>query len=79
MRWLESASCVRPKSAAALDHPYICHIHEAGESDGQGFIAMEYVDGETLKDRLGQGPVPLEEALRTASEMAEALGGWTNT
>ena len=61
------------KSAAALDHPYICHIHEAGESDGQGFIAMEYVDGETLKDRLGKGPVPLAEALRTASEMAEAL------
>ena len=33
------------RSAAALDHPYICHINEVGESDGQDFIAMEYVEG----------------------------------
>jgi len=61
------------RSAAALDHPYICHINEVGESDGQDFIAMEYVEGLSLKDRLEQGPLPLEEALSVAIEVAEAL------
>ena len=61
------------RSAAALDHPYICHINEVGESDGQDFIAMEYVEGLSLKDRLEQGPLPLEEALSIAIEIAEAL------
>jgi tetratricopeptide (TPR) repeat protein/tRNA A-37 threonylcarbamoyl transferase component Bud32 len=61
------------RSAAALDHPYICSIHEVGESDGQDFIVMEYVDGQTLKDRLARGPLPLKEALQTAIEVAEAL------
>jgi len=51
------------QSAAALDHPYICHIHEVGEAEGKSFIAMEYVEGHTLKDRLDQGRVPLEDAL----------------
>ena len=61
------------RSAAALDHPYICHINEVGESDGQDFIVMEYVEGQSLKDRLEQGPLPLEEALPIAIEVAEAL------
>ncbi len=38
------------KSAAALDHPFICQIHEVGEVEGKSFISMEYVQGETLKD-----------------------------
>ncbi|MDA2928026.1 serine/threonine protein kinase, partial [Acidobacteria bacterium AH-259-G07] len=61
------------KSAAALDHPYICHIHEIGEADGKNFIAMEYVEGQTLKDKLAIGSLPLKEALNTAAEIAEAL------
>jgi TolB-like protein/predicted Ser/Thr protein kinase len=61
------------RSAAALDHPYICSIHEVGESDGQEFIVMEYVAGQSLKDRLAQGPLPLQEALPIAIEVAEAL------
>jgi len=61
------------QSAAALDHPYICHIHEVGEAEGKSFIAMEYVEGHTLKDRLDQGRVPLEDALLIGSEVAEAL------
>ncbi len=58
------------RSAAALDHPYICHINEVGESEGQDFIAMEYVEGQSLS---GRPPLPLEEALRIAIEVAEAL------
>ena len=61
------------RSAAALDHPYICHINEVGESNGKDFIVMEYVEGRSLKDRLMQGSLPLEEALPIAIEIAEAL------
>jgi serine/threonine protein kinase len=57
-----------------LDHPYICHINEVGQvEDGQDFIVMEYVEGQTLKQRLDKGRVPLKEALQIASEIAEAL------
>ena len=61
------------KSAAALDHPFICHIHEIGEAEGQGYIAMEYVQGVTLKDKIAEGPLPLKNALQMASEIAEAI------
>ena len=61
------------KSAAALDHAFICHIHEVGEAEGKSFISMEYVQGETLKDQLGKGPLSLQDALANATEIAEAL------
>jgi len=61
------------KSAAALDHPFICHIHEVGEAEGKSFISMEYVQGETLKEKLVEGPLPVKEALEKATEIAEAL------
>ena len=67
------------KAAAALDHPYICKIYETGETDGRPFIAMEYVRGETLADRLARSDgahdrsLPIDEVLRLASEIAEAL------
>ncbi len=61
------------KAAAALDHPYICKIYETGETDGRPFIAMEYVRGETLADRLAGEPLLLADALGIATEVAEAL------
>ena len=61
------------KSAAALDHPFICHIHEIGEAEGRGYIAMEYVQGETLRDKLVSGPVTVKQTLQITSEIAEAL------
>ncbi len=61
------------KSAAALDHPYICKIYEVGEEDGQSFISMEYIQGETLSQKLTEGPLPLKNALQMAIEIAEAL------
>ena len=61
------------RSAAALDHPYICKIYETGESEDRSFIAMEHVAGETLKDRLARSPLSLSEFLQQATEIAEAL------
>ena len=61
------------KSAAALDHPYICHIHEVGEVEGKSFISMEYVQGITLRERLTEGPLAVRKALETATEIADAL------
>lgn len=61
------------KAAAALNHPYICSIHEVGEIEDKLFFAMEYVEGKTLRDRILQGPLPLAEALPIAAEIAEAL------
>jgi len=61
------------KSAAALDHPFICHIHEVGEAEGKSFISMEYIQGTTLKEKLVEGPLPIKEALEKATEIAEAL------
>ncbi len=61
------------QSAAALDHPFICHIHEVGEEEGKSFIAMEYVQGTTLTEKLAEGPLPLKDALQEATEIAEAL------
>ena len=61
------------RSAAAIDHPCICKIYEVGDVEGRHFIVMEYVEGETLKDKMSKGRVPLKEALRMASEAAEAI------
>ena len=61
------------RSAAALDHPYICHINEIAESEGRDFIVMEYIDGQTLRAKIGKGPVALEETMRIGVEVAEAL------
>jgi serine/threonine protein kinase len=62
------------QSAAALDHPFICNIHEVGQYDDQDFLVMEYVEGETLMERLGNGPLPLRQTLQIALEIAQALG-----
>jgi len=61
------------RSAAALDNPYVCSIHEVGEFEGKAFIVMEYVDGQTLMDKLRRGRLPLNQALQIATEVVEAL------
>ena len=61
------------KSAASLDHPFICKIYESGVHEGKAFIAMEYIEGETLMDRMKQEPVPLRDAIRITLEIGEAL------
>ena len=61
------------RSAAALDHPYICKVYEIAEVDGRSGIVMEQVAGETLQARLRRAPLSTKEALRIAGEIAEAL------
>jgi serine/threonine protein kinase len=61
------------RAAAALNHPHICTVHEAGEADGQAYIAMELVEGQPLSRRVLGGPLPAEELLRYALQLAEAL------
>src|SRR5687767_3187261 len=56
-----------------LDHPFICKIYEIGEQEGGTFLAMEYVDGATIKDRMVLGRIPVRDALQFALEVADAL------
>lgn len=61
------------KAAAKLDHPNICAIHEVGEAEGQSFIVMQYVDGETLASRCQRKPLERREMLDIAVQMADGL------
>ncbi len=61
------------RSAAALEHPHICAVHEIGEFDGQSFIVMEYVQGRTLEAVLEDGPLSTREAIRITATVAAAL------
>ena len=61
------------RAVSSLNHPHICTLHDVGEENGIQFLVMEYIEGETLADRLKRGALPLEQALRVSIEMADAL------
>ena len=61
------------KAAAALDHPNICTIHEIDDADGQTFLAMAYVEGQTVKEKIAQRPLKLDETLDIAIQTAQGL------
>jgi tRNA A-37 threonylcarbamoyl transferase component Bud32 len=60
-------------AAAALDHPFICKIHEIGDADGRTFIVMEYVEGETLQIAASRELLPVRQIVDIAHELAQAL------
>ena len=61
------------RAVSSLNHPNICTLHDIGCEDGVDFMVLEYVEGETLLERLKRGPLPLEEVLRYAIQIADAL------
>ena len=61
------------KTIASLNHPHICTLYDTGHQDGIDFLVMEYLEGETLAQRLLKGPLPLEQVLQYAIEIADAL------
>jgi serine/threonine protein kinase len=61
------------KAISKLSHPHICTLHDIGHQDGVDFLVMEYLEGETLEQRLSKGPLPPEQTIRIAAQMAGAL------
>jgi eukaryotic-like serine/threonine-protein kinase len=67
-RFLEEA-----RATASFNHPHIVTIHAVGEHEGRPYLALEYIDGESLRARLAAGPLPVREALRYCKAVAEAI------
>jgi tetratricopeptide (TPR) repeat protein/predicted Ser/Thr protein kinase len=61
------------RATAALNHPHICTLYDVGEDQGASYLVMEYVEGQTLAARLREGPLPLDQLLRRATEVSQAL------
>jgi serine/threonine protein kinase/Tfp pilus assembly protein PilF len=61
------------RAISSLNHPNICTLYDVGHQDGMSFLVMEFLEGETLADRLAKGPLPLDSLLHSAIEIADAL------
>ena len=61
------------RAVSALSHPHICTLYDVGRQDGIDFLVMEYLEGESLAQRLEKGPLPMEQVLRYSAQMADAL------
>src|SRR5206468_12388349 len=61
------------RAISQLTHPHICTLYDVGEQQGTAFLVMEYLDGETLANRLKNGALPLDAAFKVAIQVADAL------
>jgi eukaryotic-like serine/threonine-protein kinase len=61
------------RTVSQLQHPHICTLFDVGQQDGNEFLVMEYLEGETVADRLRRGPLPVEQVLKIGIEIAQAL------
>ncbi len=61
------------RAVSSLNHPHICALYDIGHQDGLDFLVMEYLEGETLAERLAKGPLPTEQVVRYGEEIADAL------
>jgi hypothetical protein len=61
------------RTISSLNHPNICHLYDVGSQDGTSYLVMEYLEGETLAERLRKGPLPLEQVLKYGMEICEGL------
>src|SRR5579872_5942266 len=61
------------KAISSLSHPHICPLYDVGHQDGVDFLVMEYLEGETLAHRLKKGPLPADQVLQHAIQIADAL------
>src|SRR6202162_5058422 len=62
------------RSISSLSHPHICHLYDIGSQDGTDYLVMEFLEGETLAERLRKGAIPLNEVVKIGIAVAEALG-----
>ena len=67
------------RAASALDHPNICTIFEIGQADGKTFIAMAYIEGESLREAIASGPIRADRALDIAIQVAKGLCSMTRS
>src|SRR5947209_3020793 len=61
------------RAISNLSHPHICTLHDVGHQDGIDYLVMEFIEGESLVDRIAKGPLPTDQALRYAVQIADAL------
>jgi serine/threonine protein kinase len=61
------------RAVSSLSHPHICALYDVGQQDGIDYLVMEYIEGESLADRLDKGPLPVDQALEYAIQVADAL------
>src|SRR5580700_2013974 len=61
------------RTISSVNHPNICTLHDVGHQDGVDYLVMEYLEGETLADRLRRGPLPIEQVLKYGTEICEGL------
>src|SRR6266496_4668823 len=61
------------RAISALNHPHICQLYDIGSQEGTDYLVMEFLEGETVAERLRKGSLPLNEVLKTGAEVADAL------